>query len=205
MSTNVADPLWPALVLLVAAVMAWWLALGARRTARLYVRLAAALEAALAIAAGTNLAPLVLAPLTVALSAVLLAFAAHASFRRPASPLFAGIGLTVGCAAGLAAAFTGATLPAVAPQSIAIVAMLMVARRGLRRLSAPSIELAAGALALLAAAASLLATTPDALVALLLFSAAGLLGVALAVARISDTFVKRGSSRPRVPAIGGFG
>lgn len=201
-----AGTLWPAIVLLLSAVIAWLLAAGARRAARGFLRLAAALQAGLAIfACVAGMVSMVLAPLTCALASVLLGFAVQASFRRPSGAVFATLALVVCCMAGLGAAFSGEALPAIVPQIAAIVAMLVVSRRGLRRLSAPSIQLAAGALALLAAAASLSGHDTNALQALLLFSAAGLLGITLAVARISDTFVKKRSPARRGPIVGGFG
>lgn len=198
-------PLWPAILLLLAAPAAWLLAAGARHEARGYLRMAAALQAALAVAAAFDLSAMILAPLTAGLSAVLLAFAVQTSFRRPVGTVFSSLALTASCLAGIGASFSGELLPALLPQLAAVAVMLFIARRGLRRLSAPGIQLTAGALALLAAACSMLAKGEAALPALLMFSTAGLLGIALAVARISDTFVQRRRPHARRGAIGGLG
>ena len=185
------DDLWFAAVLVLAAAAAWIVAAGARPLVRDNLRFAAALYAALAIGAALRIAPVAVAPIVTTLAAALLAFAVYASFRRPAKPAFAALVLAVCCIAGIASAYSGEAAFAIVPQLLCIFAMLGIARRGLMRLRAPSIQLACGGAALFAASCSLVSRDNNALMALLLFSAAGLLGVSLSVARISDTFVKR--------------
>jgi hypothetical protein len=183
--------LWFAPILLLSAVAVWLLAAGARVNARGYLRLAAVMEAALAAGEGLRIAPTAVAPLACTLAVVLLAFAVHASFRRPAKPGVAALILTATLLSAVGAAYSGEVLPAVAPQVVGVAAILAIARRGLMRLRGPSIQLTAGGVALFAASCALVSTDADAPSALLLFSAAGHLGIALAVVRISDTFVKR--------------
>lgn len=186
-----------AAVLFLAAIAAWLIAIGVRSRARDYLRLAAVLDAGLAVGVGLDVAPTAIAPLTGTLATVLMAVAVYASFRRPVRPVPASLMLATACAAAIGAAYSGEALPALAPQLAAVAVMLAIARRGLMRLRAPSILLAVGGLSRFAAACALVSKDEKAMVALLLFSAAGLLGVALAVARISDTFVKRHRQRRR--------
>jgi hypothetical protein len=182
--------IWFAAVLLLAALASGLVAAGTRGEVRAYLRFAAALAAALALAAGFDIAPVAVAPISATLGAALLAFAVYASFRRSPPPRFAAGALALAALAGIAAAFTGETVLAIVPQLVCILALFGISRRGLRRLRAPSIQLAAGAAALLAGVAVQAALSGAGMMALLLFWAAGLLGVTLSVARISDTFVK---------------
>lgn len=192
--TMVPDAAFAA-VLLFATVAAWLIAAGVRVQARGYLRLAAVLDAGLAVSVGTGIAPAAIAPLTGTLATVLMALAVHTSFRRSVRPAFSGLLLAVACCCAIGAAYSGEALPALAPQFAAVLAMLVIARRGLARLRAPSILLAAASLSRFAGMCALVATDDRAMVAVMLFSAAGLLGVTLAVARISDTFVKRRGKR----------
>jgi hypothetical protein len=180
-----------------AAATAWWLAAGTRYAVRGYVRAAAALYMAVALAVVFAFVPATVAPLVASLGPVLLAFAVYASFRHPTGAGFAATAIAAAGFAGIAAAVSGVAAFALVPQFVGIAVMLAISRRGLVRLNATGIQLAAGSAALFAAACSLILPGMEGRVAFLLFSAAGLLGVSLAVAGISDTFVKR---RRRVSA-----
>jgi hypothetical protein len=197
-----ADTFWPnafwfSAVLAFAAAAAAILSAGARPHVRPYVRIAATAFAALAFAALSGIAPVAVAPIAGALGTPALALAVYSSFRRPVRRI-GGVGTLAVCAAfGVGAAFGAEMRVSAVTQLLAVLAMLLIARRGLMRLRAPSILLAAGSLSLLSAASALVSKDAAAFPALLLFSSAGLLGVSLAVARISDTFVRR--QRKTVP------
>lgn len=185
------DAVWFAAVLAFGAAAAWIIAKGARPTARDYLRFAAALYATLAVSAILKLSPGAVAAIVATLGQASIALGVHASFRRPPRPGIAALALAGACIMGIGAAATGEIVLAVLPQLLCALVMLAISRRGLKRLRAPSIQLAAGAAALMAASCSLVSEDQNAFMALLLFSAAGILGTSLAVARISDTFVKR--------------
>jgi hypothetical protein len=190
---RLAEVPWSAAILFLCAAAVWRLATATQPWVRVNLHLAAALYASLAAAAAFALAPETVAPLATALAAAFLALAVRGSFRRPVKPALAvvlagGAGL---CALG--SAFSGVTAVAIVPQLVCQLMMLTVSRRGLMRLRAPSIELAIGALALFAASCTLFLAKP--LQGLCLFAGAGQLGVALAVARISDTFVRKAGVR----------
>lgn len=182
---------WYAIVLGAAVAVAWWLAAGTKAGVRLYLRLAAIFYASLAVALALDFAPQFVAPLVCTLATAVLALAAYGSFRRPAKPTVVAALVGGGGLAGLVSAFLGEMLFSVLWQFVSLASILVISRRGLIRLSAPSIQLATGAVALFAAASALVLQNRAALQGLTLFSAAGLLGVTLAVARISDTFVRR--------------
>ncbi len=186
-----------ALLPALAAVAAWWLAAGTRYAVRGYVRAAAALYLAAMLAVVFTIVPATVASLVAALGPVFLAFAVYASVRHPAGAGFVAAALAAAGIAGIASAVSGAMAFALVPQFAGIAVMLAVSRRGLVRLTATGIQLAAGSAALFAAACALISPGAEGMSAFLLFSAAGLLGVSLAVAGISDTFVKR---RRRVSA-----
>ena len=173
-----------AAVLALAAAAAWMTAKGARSASRLYLRFACVLYAALAASALAGVAPEAVAEIATTLAVALLMLAAYASWRRAAKPLPAASVLTMACAGGIWSAASGAMAPAVVLQVCCLFVMIALAGRGSGR--RPGIRLALAAAALLAASCSLLAENSLAFVALLLFSAAGLLGTALALARVSE-------------------
>jgi len=191
------DALWYSAVLAFATAAAWLLAAGTRPLVRRYLRLAAACNISLAISTAFAIAPIAVAAIATTLTAAFLALAAYASFRRPARPAATAFVLIGAGLAGIGSAFGGAVLPAVVTQLFSILFLLIVSRRGLMRLRAPSLQLAAGGLALFGASCALVLQDKKASMAVVLFSAAGLLGCSLAVARISDTFVKRRRRPPR--------
>jgi len=171
-------------VLAFGAAAAWMTAKGARPASRLYLRFACVLYAALAASALAGVAPEAVAEIATTLAIALLMLAAYASFRRAVRPLPAASVLAVACAGGIWSAASGVMAPAVVVQVVCLVVMIALAGRGLWRRS--SVHLASAAAALLAASCSLLVENALAFVALLLFSAAGLLGTALSLARASE-------------------
>ena len=91
------------LALFAACIGAWWLSASLRAAARLQLRFAAVLMAALAVATAVRLgdtAALLLLPL----AGAALALAAIARFARPASPLAATLALVAALASGRLAA-----------------------------------------------------------------------------------------------------
>ncbi len=178
-----------AVVLALAAAAAWIATDGARPVIRLYLRFACVLYAALAASTLSRIAPDAVAVMVATLAVALLSLAVFASLRRTPKPAFAAALLAGACAAGIWSAAIGVVALAVIPQVVCLVAVLVIARRGLMR--RPGVHLVFGAVALLAASCSLLAKDPHAFMALLLFSAAGLLGVVLALARGSKIPVEQ--------------
>jgi len=171
-----------AVVLAFGAAAAWMTAKGARPASRLYLRFACVLYAALAASALAGVAPEAVAEIATTLAIALLMLAAYASFRRAVRPLPAASVLAVACAGGIWSAASGAMAPAVVVQAVCLAVMIALAKRGLWR--RPSVHLALAAAALLAASCSLL--VENGFVALLLFSAAGLLGTTLSLVRVSE-------------------
>lgn len=188
---HVFQQAWPAGVLLIAVGFSVCLAMGTKPYVRFYLRLAAAFYVSWAV---TVLAPpleIAIRPIatTTALSALCLSV--FASFRRPPG---AGVvwGVMGGAVmSGVLAAVFGEALITVLSQTIAVVTMLGISRRGVLRFSGPSLQLAGGTGALTAGLCMLLVPNPAGMTGPFLFSAAGLLGVCLAVARISDTLPPR--------------
>lgn len=179
-----------AAVLALAAAASWMTANGARPSSRLYLHFACVLYAALAVSALIGIAPQAAGVIASTLAAALLMLAAFASLRRAAKPLPAAAILTMACAAGIWSAANGAVAPAVVLQVFCLFVMIALARRGIVAWRRESIHLALAAAALLAASCSLLVEDSRAFVALLLFSAAGLLGTALALVRNSEILVE---------------
>jgi hypothetical protein len=156
-------------VLFIAGAASWVLSAPLRARARLYLRFAATLFAALAasVPLGTShLAVLLLLPL----AACALMIAALARFAAPLPVFAACLALIASLAGGLGAMLWGAVLPALAP---VIVAGLAIIAAGLNGVAV--IAVLAGA-ALLATA--LIALEQGAQAGLFLFCAAALLGLA---------------------------
>ena len=122
-----------ALLLFCASIAAWWLSAAARAPARIPVRFAAILFAALAAACVLGwfglaaLAPVV-ALIALSLGGTALALGLFAALARPVPPLAAALGLTLALFAGLAA--TLAAIPAYA-LSAAMLALSLVAAMSL--------------------------------------------------------------------------
>jgi len=188
-----------AVVLALGSAAAWMTVKGARPASRLYLRFACVLYAALAASALAGIAPEAVAEIATTLATALLMLAAYTSFRGPARPLPAASVLAAACAAGIWSAASGAMAPAIVVQIICLFVMIALARRGLWR--RPSILLVLAAAALLAASCSLLVEDSQAFVALLLFSAAGLLGTAVSLARNSEILVEQRRAADNAAAI----
>jgi hypothetical protein len=185
-----------ALVLLLGAAAAWIAAGGAPVRTQAYLRLAAVLYAALAVAEGARLAPVAVTDIAATLGAASLCVAAFSAFRRAPRPLTAFLVLLLAAAAGISAALTDWRAMAAAPQLLSAIVTFAIARPGLMK--RPSLYLALASLAMLAAAAAALAPGTAARAGLLLFAAAGVVGVALA----SNLLVENQGTRRRIRAVG---
>ncbi|HXC56538.1 MAG TPA: hypothetical protein VNU97_14665 [Rhizomicrobium sp.] len=194
-----------ALLLLAAAVAAWFVALGARAAVRVQLRFAAILLASPALpafvlqpAAGTIL----LLVLPIGLS--VLALACTAGFARALAPALAAGLLGAVSLAALAAALTGLAALALAPAALAAAAIFAVCVRPFDAARPASLQGMLSALSFLAAQSAFALDGAGA--APLLFTAAGLLGITLALSR-SDVVVEESAGRDlrRGAAIGGRG
>ena len=175
-----------AAMLFLGAAAGWIAAGAARRHPRWYLRLAAMLYAAMSLSAATAFATSAVTQIVAALAAPLLAMAVYGTFRRaPPPPVAATIILATTCVAGIAAAATGTAFLSTLPQVLAALAILAMARRVTIKRS--RLYLLLGVVSLLGAAACQLIDGTVAGAGLLLFSAAGLLGIALA----SDVLVEQ--------------
>ena len=183
-----------ALVLLLAAAATWIACSGAPLRTRLYLRLAGVLYAALAVSEAFQVAPAAVTDIVATLGAAVLCVAAFAGFRRSPRWFSATAVLVLAASCGIGAAVNDWRVLAAAPQLLSAIFTFLIARPGLWQRA--SVYLALASLSLLGAAASALAPGAMARAGLLLFAAAGLLGVALA----SDVLVDElGSKRDRAP------
>jgi hypothetical protein len=167
-----------AIVLFLGAAAGWIAAGAARKHPRWHLRFAAMLYAAMAISAAMVFAASAVTHIVVTLAAPLLAMAAYGTFRRVPVPVAATIILAMSCIAGIAAAATGAIVLSTLPQVLAALAIVAMARRV--TITRSRLYLVLGAASLLGAAACQLIDGVVANAGMLLFSAAALLGVALA-------------------------
>ena len=179
-----------AAVLALSAAAGWIAAGGVRRGAQVHLRFACVLYGTLAASATFSIAPDAVAPIATTLAVALLTMASFIGFRRAPVAAIAAIILALACLTGIWSAATGVRALAVIPQLLCLIAVLAVARRGPANLHGPGLYLVLGCVALLAASCSLLTLDARASMALLLFSAAGLLGVAYALARASHVLVE---------------
>ncbi|MGZ5940418.1 MAG: hypothetical protein ACXWLD_10395 [Rhizomicrobium sp.] len=183
-----------AVLLGIASLAVWFLALGARPPARVHLRFASMLFAALAAAAW--IAPPVadeVALIVAAIALPVLAFGAYAGFEKPLAPMPATLLLGIVCLGGLAAAATGIISFALVPASLSVAAILLISARQFDVARVSSVQGMLSALSLLAAASSFALEGTGS--AHLLFSAAGLLGLTLALSRASNIVVEEQSSR----------
>lgn len=177
-----------ALLLAVAALAAWFVAAGARPAARVQLRFAGVLFAAPALAAA--MAPAAAAAVTLLVLPIglsVLALAATAGFAKAVPSGVAAVLLALVCLAGLAAAITGLALFSLALAAACIIAAMAVFLRQFDAARAASVQGMVSALCFLAGTSSFAVDGAGA--GLLLFSAAGLLGTTLALAR-SDVVVE---------------
>ena len=186
-----------AIVLALAAALAILVSARTRRAAREYLRFAAALYAALALADlvaaiegqiwSTQLATTI-ALIVAALAPASLTLAIVAVFESPPKPFVATPVLVIACLAGFAAALTGEAFIAIAPLVACVCVLLALAARRWRFHSAAPAQAAVSAAALLAAAAAF-STGAKGQTAFALFSAVALLGAALAATKPSNRAV----------------
>jgi hypothetical protein len=182
-----------ALLLLIAALAVWFVAAGARPSARVQLRFAGALFGALALSAAVapaTAAAVTLLVLPIALS--VLALAATAGFANPVPAGVAGVLLALVSLAGLGAAITGLALFSLAPAAAAVVAAMAVFLRQFDAARPASVQGMLSALCFMAGASAFAVDGAGA--GLMLFAAAGLLGMTLALAR-SDVVVEERPAR----------
>ncbi len=191
-----------AAMLLCAAVAAWIVAAAAPASARAFIRFAAMLYAALAAAnvVDARLADAV-ALIVSAVAPTMLALAALRVFHRPPAPSLAAVLLVTTCLAGMAAAATGLWLLAFVPLAVSVTVLIVVGSRRLGDSPTAAAQTMVSAAAFVAGASAFVTEGAGARAALLLFSAAGLLGIALALARDSGIEIEQESGRdPRAAA-----
>lgn len=182
-----------ALVLLLGAAAAWIAAGGAPVRAQAYLKLASVLYAALAISEAAKLAPAAVTDIVATLGSACLWVAAFSAFRRAPHPFIAFLVLLIATLAGIGAAATDWRALAAAPQVLCAIFTFAVARPGLMK--RPNLYLALASLSMLAAAAAGLAPGTAARAGLLLFAAAGVVGVGLASNFLVENHGTRRSSR----------
>lgn len=174
-----------ALVLILGVAAGWIASNGAPPRARAYLRFAAVLYAALALSAVFNLSPPAVTDIVATLASAILCVAAFAAFRRSPPVFTTSALLALAALAGIAAAATGIAVLAAVPQVLSALLMALIARRQGRERA--SLYLVLAALSLLGSAACQLVPGMAARAGLMLFSAAGLIGVAVA----SDVLVEQ--------------
>jgi hypothetical protein len=182
-----------ALLLVSAALAVWFVAPAARPAARLQLRFAAIVfvaPAAAAVAMPAAAAAVTLVAFPIALG--VLALAGAAGFERVLTPSLAVPLLAAICLGALAAAATGLVLFALTPAVLAAVAIAAVSIRQFDVARPESVRGIVSALCFLAAASAFALEGVG--VALLLFTAAGLLGLTLALSR-SDAGVEQAPRR----------
>jgi hypothetical protein len=173
-----------ALMLFSASIAAWLIATGTVPAPRRHLRFACILGAALAVAAGLDLALARNVALIVsALVPVLLAVAVAGTRSALASLV-----LALAALAGMTAAASGFAPLAFAPL---LLAALSIAAHALKRETRPAAQLLASSLALVAGAASFVAGDLRGLAALTAFFSAGMMGTALALAPRSEAPVEK--------------
>jgi hypothetical protein len=187
-----------AFVLACAAILAALLAGHARPAARDYLRFAAALYLSLALCMGLsaglpNATTLIFADAVMlvvcALGPLALTFALFAAFEHPPSSAVAAIFLVLACLAGIAAAASGMPVLSLAPLSVCVLVMLALCARRWRTEKRATARAFLSACSLLCGAAAMLSGGESGRTALMLFSAAALLGFTLALARRSQVAI----------------
>jgi hypothetical protein len=190
------NPLAPAFacVLGCSAILAACLGNRARPAARDYLRFAAVLYVALALCDALavvfpDAAMLIFADAVMlvvcALAPVALGFALFAAFEHPPAPVAATIILVPACLAAIAAAATGTPVLSLAPLAASVLIMLALCARRWRSDKRAASHALLSACCLLCGAAAMLDSGAAGRATLELFSAAALLGLALALARRS--------------------
>lgn len=186
------------LVLACAAIIAALIAGRARPASRDYLRFAAALYLALALCSALaavlpNATTLIFSDAVMlvvcALAPLALTFALFAAFEHPPSSAVAAIFLVLACLAGIAAAASGTRVLSLAPLSVCVLVMLALCARRWRTEKRATSHAFLSTCSLLCGAAVMLGGGENGRTALMLFSAAALLGFALALARRSRVAV----------------
>jgi hypothetical protein len=180
-----------ALMMVSASLAAWIVAGASPPDAKPYVRLASANFAAygIAVAVSGQLAGTV-ESIALAVGPALLALAMHSAWRGRPSAALGSLALVLAAVCGLAAATTNARVLALAPLIAAVAAMVLIALTGPVAARAHGAQAVAAALSFLAGGCLPALGGTFAQPGLMLFSSAGLLGVALALARDSDAPVE---------------
>lgn len=179
-------PLLASAALAAASLLAWWRSQPLKASARLYLRFAAVLLAALALAVPLKLAE-VAAIFVLPLAGVALALSAVARFARGLRSAGATLALVGALAAGLAGMLSGLWILALMP--LALSALVIVAAA----LNAMALIAALSGVALLAGG---LATLQGAQAGALLFLAAGLIGLSRPQLLRSTSNAWRGTAVP---------
>jgi hypothetical protein len=201
---NVADIAF-ASVLALSAILAAILVSRARGEARRYVQFACALYGALALAdlfataeatAQAQMLTASVALIVMSLAPVALALAFAVSFEGPPPAVMAAVALVLACLAGVASAMTGAQFIAMAVLFASVCAILTFAVRRWRAASSSAIQTLVCGFALLGGAAADMTHGLEAQTSLALFSAAALLGAALACAKRSNLAVEEPALQP---------
>jgi len=179
-----------ALMMICASAAAWILAGAAMPDARSYIRLAAVALGALGIASALNgsLAPMV-ALIVMAIGPACLALAMLGTRTLPRS--VAALILAAAAWSGIAAAAMNMMALALGPLIVSVAVMAVCAIRSWKIAPSRAAQALAAALAFLAGASVYVKGDLIGQMALLLFMSAGLLGIALSLARDSDAAVEQ--------------
>ncbi|MEI9991077.1 MAG: hypothetical protein WDM86_13655 [Rhizomicrobium sp.] len=187
------------LLLLASSLAAWLVASGARPPARVHIRFAAILFAALGVASlAVEAAAPAIALLVLPIGSSVLVLGAAAARTRPLEPALAAALLAAVSLAALAAAVTGMAALSLAPAALCAVAIGVLGVRSADRLGA--FQGVAASMCFLGAASAFALEGAGA--ALTLFCAAGLLGLALALSRSGAVVEERTGRDLRGVAIG---
>ncbi|MEJ0026960.1 MAG: hypothetical protein WDN01_13115 [Rhizomicrobium sp.] len=187
------------MLLLASTLAAWLVAAGARPPARVHIRFAAILFAALGVAslAAQPAAPAI-ALLVLPIGLSVLVLGAAAARAKPLEPTLAASLLAAVSLAALAAAVTGMAALSLGPSALGAVAIGVLGARSGDRLAV--VQGVAAAFCFLGAASAF--ALADAGPELTLFCAAGLLGLALALSRSGAAVEERTGRDLRGFAIG---
>jgi hypothetical protein len=202
-------------VLGLAAVLSIIVTRSARPASRSYLQLAAVIYLALAVAdeiaivmAGVTTSAFADAVTFVAcaLAPVALSLSLFATFEHPPKSWIASVFLLLALACAIAAAMSGIEVLSFAPLIASVFAMLALSARRWRLEQGGTLHAVIASLCFLVAAASDASGGAMGRTGLALFSAAGILGISLALAGRSHAPVtEKGAQDLRIRAIGGQG
>jgi hypothetical protein len=187
-----------------SALLSAHAALRARPAARAYARFGAFLYGIFATAdaaaslIGTSTSSTLAdtpAAMVSALAPAALALALYAAFESPPRAAIAACVLVSAAVTGILSVATGALSVAFAASTAAACAMLVLGVRHWPRDRNTTLQALAGACALFAGAAAFTTGGAQGRMALVLFSAAGLLGLSLALAKPSNALVENAAAR----------